>query len=175
MTEDEKRHMLAQPAAEHRFLLERMPAAIVRAVEEGRPARAEQPAAGAGDWLSGVRLLVVDDDADVREIAHEMLTEMGASVTGAEGAAAALLHLRTGADIDLVLADLTMPHVNGLELAREIALLLPQMPVVLMTGYGASAMEDSGSNIRATLQKPFRADTLGKVLAGVLGRVATHV
>ncbi len=41
MTEDEKRHMLAQPAAERRFLLERMPAAIARAVEEGRPARAE--------------------------------------------------------------------------------------------------------------------------------------
>jgi hypothetical protein len=39
-----------------------------------------------------------------------------------------------------------------------------------MTGYGASAMESSGGNIRATLQKPFRADMLGKILAGVLGR-----
>jgi len=137
----------------------------------GRPMRAEQPA-GAGDWLAGVRMLVVDDDADVREIAREMLTEMGARVTEADGAAAALLHLRTGAATDLVLADLTMPHMNGLELAREIALLIPTLPVVLMTGYGASAMEASGGNIRATLQKPFRADTLGKLLAGVLGRVA---
>jgi CheY-like chemotaxis protein len=135
----------------------------------GRPMRAEQPV-GAGDWLAGVRLLVVDDDADVREIAREMLAEMGASVTEAEGAAAALLLLRTGTEVDLVLADLTMPHVNGLELAREIALFMPQMPVVLMTGYGASAMESSGGNIRATLQKPFRADMLGKILAGVLGR-----
>jgi DNA-binding NtrC family response regulator len=133
--------------------------------------RAEQPA-DAGDWLAGVRMLVVDDDADVREIAREMLTEMGARVTEADGAAAALLHLRTGAATDLVLADLTMPHMNGLELAREIALLIPTLPVVLMTGYGASAMEASGGNIRATLQKPFRADTLGKLLAGVLGRVA---
>jgi signal transduction histidine kinase len=135
----------------------------------GRPMRAEQPV-GAGDWLAGVRLLVVDDDADVREIAREMLAEMGASVTEAEGAAAALLLLRTGTEVDLVLADLTMPHVNGLELAREIASFMPQMPVVLMTGYGASAMESSGGNIRATLQKPFRADMLGKILAGVLGR-----
>jgi PAS domain S-box-containing protein len=137
----------------------------------GQQMRPEQPE-GAGDWLAGVRLLVVDDDADVREIAREMLTEMGATVTEAEGAAAALLHLRTGADVDLVLADLTMPHVNGIELAREIALLLPQMPVVLMTGYGASAMDAAGSNIRATLQKPFRADALGKLLASVLGSKA---
>jgi DNA-binding NtrC family response regulator len=65
-----------------------------------------------------------------------------------------------------------MPHVNGLELASEIAALLPDLPVVLMTGYGVSAANNAGSNIRATLQKPFRADTLGKLLAGVLGRNA---
>jgi hypothetical protein len=41
LTEDQKVSMLTQPAAERRFLLERMPAAIARAVEEGRPARAE--------------------------------------------------------------------------------------------------------------------------------------
>jgi signal transduction histidine kinase len=137
----------------------------------GRTQRQEQPA-GAGDWLAGARLLVVDDDSDVREIARDMLAEMGASVIEADGAAAALLHLRTGAGVDLVLADLTMPHVNGLELASEIAALLPDLPVVLMTGYGVSAANNAGSNIRATLQKPFRADTLGKLLAGVLGRNA---
>jgi PAS domain S-box-containing protein len=137
----------------------------------GRAFRLEQPA-GAGDWLAGARLLVVDDDADVREIARDMLAEMGALVIEAESAAAALLHLRTGAEVDLVLADLTMPHVNGVGLAREIGALLPDLPVVLMTGYGASAASDAGSNIRATLQKPFRADTLGKLLAGVLGRNA---
>jgi len=137
----------------------------------GRVFRPEQPVS-AGDWLAGARLLVVDDDADVREIARDMLVEMGASVIEADGAAAALLHLRTGADVDLVLADLTMPHVNGLGLAREIGALLPDLPVVLMTGYGASAASEAGSNIRATLQKPFRADALGKLLAGVLGRDA---
>jgi signal transduction histidine kinase len=137
----------------------------------GRVFRQEQPV-HAGDWLAGARLLVVDDDADVREIARDMLAEMGASVIEADGAAAALLHLRTGAAVDLVLADLTMPHMNGLELAREIGALLPDLAVVLMTGYGASAASEAGSNIRATLQKPFRADALGKLLAGVLGRDA---
>jgi DNA-binding NtrC family response regulator len=122
------------------------------------------------EMLAGTRLLLVDDDADVREIAREMLEEMGATVSDAENAAAAMLRLRTGGVIDLVLADLTMPQTTGIELAREIATILPDLPVVLMTGYGASAMADQGPNIRGTLQKPFRADTLGKLLAGLLGR-----
>jgi signal transduction histidine kinase/CheY-like chemotaxis protein len=137
----------------------------------GRAVRTER-LVGAADWLAGARLLIVDDDADVRDVAREMLVDMGASVSVAESAAAALLHLRTAAEVDLVLADLTMPHVNGIELAREIALLLPDLPVVLMTGYGVSAADDAGLNLRGTLQKPFRADTLGKLLAGVLGRNA---
>ncbi len=135
----------------------------------GRAPRPEKPAAQA-EMLSGTRLLLVDDDSDVREIAREMLEEMGATVSDAENAAAAMLRLRTGGDIDLVLADLTMPQTTGIELAREIATILPNLPVVLMTGYGASAMVDQGPNIRGTLQKPFRADTLGKLLAGLLGK-----
>jgi PAS domain S-box-containing protein len=135
----------------------------------GSSARPEKPAASA-EMLSGTRLLLVDDDSDVREIAREMLEEMGATVSDAENAAAAMLRLRTGGDIDLVLADLTMPQTTGIELAREIAIILPDLPVVLMTGYGASAMVDQGPNIRGTLQKPFRADTLGKLLAGLLGK-----
>jgi CheY-like chemotaxis protein len=135
----------------------------------GSLARPEKPASSA-EILSGTRLLLVDDDSDVREIAREMLEEMGATVSDAENAAAAMLRLRTGGHIDLVLADLTMPQTTGIELAREIAIILPNLPVVLMTGYGASAMVDQGPNIRGTLQKPFRADTLGKLLAGLLGR-----
>jgi signal transduction histidine kinase len=148
---------------------------LPRAAENpGRPRLAE-PAPGARDWLAGLKLLVVDDDEDVREIARDMLTEMGATVLAADSAANALLQLRTAAHIDLVLADLTMPHASGLDLARDIAAFQPDLPVVLMTGYGAAAAEAAGPNIRATLQKPFRADALGRVLAGVLGRAAAAV
>ncbi len=139
------------------------------AAAPGSTVRPEKPVATA-ELLAGMRLLLVDDDSDVREIAREMLEEMGATVSDAENAASAMLRLRTGDVIDLVLADLTMPQTSGIELAREIEAILPDLPVVLMTGYGASAMGDQGPNIRATLQKPFRADTLGKLLAGLLGR-----
>ena len=137
--------------------------------EPGSPARPEKPA-HATEMLAGTRLLLVDDDGDVREIAREMLEEMGATVSDAENAAAAMLRLRTGGDIDLVLADLTMPQVTGIELAREIATFLPNLPVVLMTGYGVSAMPEQEPNIKGMLQKPFRADTLGKLLAELLGK-----
>jgi PAS domain S-box-containing protein len=110
-----------------------------------------------------IRLLLVDDDADVREIARAMLEEMGAAVIEAESGAAALLELRTST-VDLVLADFAMPGMSGIELAAEIAATLPALPVVLMTGYGEATMTDTGPHVRAVLQKPFRADILARTL-----------
>jgi signal transduction histidine kinase/ActR/RegA family two-component response regulator/phage tail protein X len=132
------------------------------------PARpvAERPDAAT---LGGIRVLVVDDDADVRVVTTAILEELGAQVSEADSAAAALLAVRTTA-FDLILADLTMPNMSGQELAREVTELFPDLPVVLMTGYGPAALADPGPNIRATLQKPFRAGALARVIATVLGQ-----
>ncbi len=137
----------------------------------GQSPAAARPAA-APPLLRHVRLLLVDDDRDVRDITRDMLAEMGAVVTEAEGPAAALLLLRTGLQVDLVLADLTMPQSTGIELAAEIARFLPDMPIVLMTGYGPASMRAPGPHIRATLQKPFRAEALARLVAAQLGRPA---
>ncbi len=117
--------------------------------------------------LAGARVLVVDDDPDVLAVAAEFLEERGALVTQVDGGPAALLALRT-AIYDVMLADLTMPHMTGLQLAAEAHDLLPGLPVVLMTGYGAQALETPGHGLAATLQKPFRAETLANCLANVL-------
>ncbi len=118
--------------------------------------------------LAGARLLVVDDDADVRETARSMLEEMGAHVLEAESGADALDLVRSS-DIDLVLADLTMPQMTGVELAAAIARIRPEVPVVIMTGYGPTAMGETGPFVRATLQKPFRAEALARALGAELG------
>jgi CheY-like chemotaxis protein len=118
--------------------------------------------------LRGARLLLVDDDTDVREIARVMLEELGAVVVEAESGSAALLHLQTGR-FDLVLADYTMPQMTGMELAREIAQIMPGLPVLLMTGYGSVAVSDPGPHIRGTLLKPFRTEALSQVLLRELG------
>ena len=120
--------------------------------------------------LQGARILLVDDDAEVRDIARGMLEELGAAVTEADGGAGALLLLRTGTLVDLVLVDLTMPVMTGLELAAEVAAWDQGLPVVLMSGYSADALRTEPASIRATLQKPFRTADLAATLAAALGR-----
>jgi PAS domain S-box-containing protein len=125
--------------------------------------------------LEGLRVLLVDDDIEVREIARAMLEEMGALVAEAAAARDALLMLRTEPDIDLVLADYTMPHMTGAELAQQVADLLPGVPVVLMTGYSATSLGETGPNVRAVLQKPFRAEAMARIVMKALGGGAgTH-
>ncbi len=133
----------------------------------GQAQVASRPEPVARPVLDGARVLVVDDDLDVRMVTRAILEELGGVVMEAESGAAALLVIRT-LRVDLVLADLTMPNMTGIELADEVARLAPDLPVVLMTGYGPDALADPGPHIRDTLQKPFRADALARALAGAL-------
>ena len=119
--------------------------------------------------LEGLRVLLVDDDPEVREIARAMLEEMGALVAEAAAARDAILMVRTEPGIDLVLADYTMPHMTGVELAEQAATLLPGVPVVLMTGYSGTTLGDISQVVRAVLQKPFRAEAMARVVTEALG------
>ncbi len=129
---------------------------------------ATRPEPVARPALDGTRVLVVDDDLDVRVVTRAILEELGSVVIEAESGAAALLALRTRR-VDVVLADLTMPNMTGIELATEVARLALDLPVVLMTGYGPDALADPGPHISGTLQKPFRAEELAVALADALG------
>jgi DNA-binding NtrC family response regulator len=119
-----------------------------------------------------VRLLLVDDDQEVRQVARAMLEAMGGMVTEAAGGAEALLRLRTDSDIDLVLADYTMPEMTGMDLAAQIATIAPLVPIVLMTGYSAAALGASTPHVCAVLQKPFRVEQLVLTLRQALARAA---
>ncbi len=142
-----------------------------RAEAEGEVRAAPPPVPLEDRRLAGARVLLVDDDADVRVVARAILEEMGGTVIEADSGAAALLVLRTRS-VDLVLADLTMPNMSGVELAAEVAAIAPALPVVVMTGYGLDTFADPEGHVRRTLQKPFRADTLAATLAEVLGQDA---
>jgi PAS domain S-box-containing protein len=122
--------------------------------------------------LNGLRLLLVDDDPEVRHVARAMLEAMGGMVTEAAGGAEALLRLRTDSAIDLVLADYTMPEMTGMDLAAQIAAIAPNLPIVLMTGYSAAALSGTTPHVRAVLQKPFRVEQLAEALRQVLDRPA---
>jgi PAS domain S-box-containing protein len=117
--------------------------------------------------VSGI--LLVDDDPDVRAVAAAMLREAGHTVIEAGSGGAALERLvDRAAPIDLLIADLAMPGMNGFELARAARQKRPDLPVLFVTGFADMAQAEDGRR-ETVLQKPFRADELTAKVAEVLG------
>jgi PAS domain S-box-containing protein len=106
------------------------------------------------------RILLVDDDADVRSTAAAMLSDAGYEVSEASSGAAALDALeRADSPTELVLADIAMPGLNGVEFAAIVRRTWPTLPVLLMTGYAHSDLLRKGAE-QEVLKKPFQAADL---------------
>ena len=123
-------------------------------------------AAQGGDLLvlKGLRVLLVDDDADVRTVAGQLLEELGCEVESADCGEAALERARQGAAFQAALIDFAMPGLNGGETARRLRDLEPGLPVVLMSGY-ADLKDLSEAWTGEVLHKPFTGQALGHALA----------
>jgi CheY-like chemotaxis protein len=81
------------------------------------------------------RVLIVDDEAIVRDILTISLEDAGLSVLMAESGAAALALLDAGEAVDVLISDLSMPGMNGLVLIQEAQVRCPGLPAILLTGY----------------------------------------
>jgi CheY-like chemotaxis protein len=112
--------------------------------------------------VSGLRVLVVDDDAQVLAPVAEMLRGLGHDPVEAASGAEALRLLETDSSIELVLSDHAMPEMTGSEFAEIIRRRRPDLRIVLMTGY-AEELPESGA-VRAVIRKPFTAETLAQHL-----------
>ena len=112
------------------------------------------------------RVLLVDDDDLVSASAAAMLDDLGYLVVAASSGEEALGLLASGVGIDCVLTDHAMPGMTGLDLANEIRLRWPDLPVILATGY-ADALEQSVGPM-PFLAKPYRLQTLANLLAQIL-------
>jgi PAS domain S-box-containing protein len=116
------------------------------------------------------RIVLVDDDTDVRSIAAVMLSEAGYDVVEvASGAAAIGVLERHGLPVDLVLADIAMPGLNGVEFAAIVRRTWPALPVLLMTGYADTDLLRQNA-AHEVLRKPFRAGELEATVTRALGR-----
>jgi PAS domain S-box-containing protein len=115
------------------------------------------------------RILLVDDDADVREVTAAILAERGYEVIEAGSGGAALDVLdREGASVDLMLMDYAMPGMNGSEVAREAHAKHPALPIVFLTGYADfGAFKEIGDD--HIVSKPFREEDLLAKVRSVLG------
>jgi two-component system response regulator AtoC len=102
------------------------------------------------------RILIVDDDSGLRESLSLLLAAEGHEVAVAEGAEAALEQIES-APVDLVLCDLRMPGMDGLELLPELVRRLPHATVILMSAYGTDdlAIEAMRRGAYDYLAKPF--------------------
>ena len=109
-------------------------------------------------------ILVVDDDAEVRHVTASFLSGFGYSETEAEDGRAALRLMERGR-FDLVVADLAMPGMSGVELAAEIRDRVPGLPVLILTGH-ADAMPIPDD--LPVLAKPFRAMDLATQVSALL-------
>ena len=119
---------------------------------------------------AGPMVLLVDDDAEVASVTQQCLRFAGYRVRRAESGLAALGMLHDGLRIDLLLADLAMPGMSGVQLAAEVRRLHPGMPVLLATGYSGGEMGQGGAaHDLPVLDKPFKAAQLLAAVARLLG------
>ncbi|HEY3861916.1 MAG TPA: PAS domain S-box protein [Verrucomicrobiae bacterium] len=122
---------------------------------------------------AGQHVLLVDDEAALAQAASLSLSRLGYRVTGVHSAAEALesFHTQPG-EIDLVITDLTMPGMNGIELANAIHEIRPELPIILASGFGGmrTANFASGPGLRAVLQKPFTTEVLARAVQQMLGQ-----
>ena len=128
-----------------------------------------------GDCVDGrPRVLVVDDDRDVREITAGLLSGLGCQVVEAGSGRAALAALDDdhGRSIELLVLDFAMPGMNGAEAAREAKRRRPDLPILFVTGFAdmAGLLAASDAVEEAVVQKPFRREELEKKVRAVLRR-----
>ena len=141
----------------------------------GRCAGCGEATGGAGcvRELKSRKILVVEDDADVRRVIVECLGLIGYSVTeaanGTEGLAAIASHKP-----DLLVVDYAMPDMTGAEVISKAREMVGDLPVILATGYADMAAVERLAGKPAILRKPFDINSLGAAVAFALEGVPEH-
>src|SRR5581483_7583090 len=116
-------------------------------------------------------VLLVEDNNDVAEVAAGYLRQLGYRVRSVANAQAALAALRLDPQVELVFSDILMPGGRtGLDLARDIRRQFPHIPVLLTTGYSASA-QDAVRHGVLVLQKPYDVETLRRHIREAMEQV----
>ena len=130
------------------------------------------PGAATGDGDSPKpRILVVEDNEDVRELAESMLGAAGYAVVSAPSGEQALKLFQDGEGIDLVFTDVVMPGgMNGLQLADQLRQRRPDTPILITTGYMEALPAASQAHRFDILSKPYRQEDLLSRVQAILPR-----
>ena len=121
--------------------------------------------------MADPKILFVDDETELLNIVPRLLQPEPFDIVTCPSAKKALQILAKNS-IDLVISDIRMPEMSGIELAGEIKEKYPGLPVILITGVPGREDEISAllENVDGYLQKPFTAQELAREIARVLAR-----
>jgi CheY-like chemotaxis protein len=135
---------------------------------------AESARPDSGEWRGYGTALVADDEEAIREITSALLQRFGFRViTAADGFETVDLYAENAGDITLLLMDLNMPRLNGIEAVQRIRHINPSVPVLFMSGYPREqVMERFGHQPHTDfVRKPFQSEEL---LAGIRNVMETR-
>jgi CheY-like chemotaxis protein len=136
---------------------------LARKVRHLLSARAQAPVPAAARPRR--RILVVEDNVELLEMACELLQALGQQVQGAETAEQALV-LLVQESFDVLFTDVTLPGCSGIELARQAKLMQPSLDIVVASGYGAPDRECLDFPFEV-LPKPYKLDQLSTMLSAL--------
>lgn len=126
-----------------------------------------------GELQSGTgRILLVDDEEQVVQVTGEILQSLGYSIVGRTSSVEALkLFSSSPNDFDMVITDLTMPGLTGLELSERLKKARPDIPIILFTGYSDQISKDAAmeAGINEYCMKPISMRELSTVVGRFLG------
>ena len=121
---------------------------------------------------NGETVMIVDDERQLVALAEEITAQLGYEPVGFDSSGAALEAFRHAPRrFDAVITDESMPDLIGTELAREIFKIRPNLPIILMSGYGGAQLTNRAAEIGVTevLRKPLHRRDLAESLARALG------
>jgi two-component system cell cycle response regulator CpdR len=120
--------------------------------------------AGAEDAL---KILYVEDNALVREVTAELLAQEQRQIVVCADAEAALEEFRADS-FDVLITDVSLPVMSGIDLARNILALKPRLPIIIASGYALEfGLENWGANVRAII-KPFEAPEIEALISDLV-------
>ncbi len=124
-----------------------------------------------GSTLRGVRVLLVDDETDARELVTTALAPSGAIVTAVSSAKAALAEISQHLP-DLLISDIGMPEADGYALIRQLRALSYEIPAIALTAYAGGENRDHAiaAGFQQHLEKPFNPDELVAIASSLVNK-----
>ncbi|MDB3909347.1 ATP-binding protein [Gammaproteobacteria bacterium] len=121
------------------------------------------------------KILVVEDDDSVRDVASHLLQSAGFEVISADNGSSGLREFKANSDIDLVFSDVIMPGgMTGVELATKILEISPGLPILLATGYAEKKLKDRLADRKNVIliAKPYDTNELPDLINSMMLREA---